>query len=314
MRPTLWILCLALAAPACTSPVRADDDWYPSRYGADDTLGAMNELSPQGVLAATRLVKTGRTYALGVETGRTTPAFGARSFELFAVASGDGSGATLGSNRATFNDDWMLTWLGIGTQIDGLGHFGIDHVYYNGNHIGDVYAPEGLKKFATHELPPIVTRGVLLDIAGLKGVPFLPEGTVIGPEEIQAAAARQGVGIGRGDVVLLHTGWQRFATEDPQRFLAGMPGLGVAGAEWLAERRVVAVGADTWGLDVLPAEDPEAAFPAHQVLLAKNGIYILENIRTDELVADQGWEFLFVLGQPRFVGAVQMVINPVAIR
>ena len=76
----------------------------------------------------------------------------------------------------------------------------------------------------------------------------------------------------------------------------------------------VAVGSDTWGLDVLPSKDESLVFPPHQVLLAKNGIYILENMRTDELVADEAWEFLFVLGQPRFVGAVQMVINPVAIR
>jgi kynurenine formamidase len=312
VRKTLALCCLAAwLAPTAAS---AGDDWFPSRYGAKDTLGAINELSPEGVLAAARLVKTGRTYALGVETGRDTPAFGARSFELFAVAAGDGSGATLGANRATFNDDWMLTWLGIGTQIDGLGHFGIDHVYYNGNGIAEVFAPEGLKKFATHELPPIVTRGVLLDIAGLKGVPFLKEGTPIHRADLEAAARRQKLEIGRGDVVLLHTGWQRFASEDPQRFLAGMPGLAVDGAEWLASKRVVAVGADTWGLDVLPAEDPEQVFPVHQILLAKNGIYILENIRTEALVADRGWEFLFVLGQPRFVGAVQMVVNPVAIR
>lgn len=309
------VLCLALAQASCAAPATADDDsWYPSRYGAGDTLGALNELSPEHVLAAAKLVKTGKSYALGVETGRSTPAYGARSFELFAVASGDGSGGTLGSNRATFHDDWMLTWLGIGTQIDGLGHFGIDHVYYNGNGVADVFAPEGLKKFATHELPPIVTRGLLLDIAALKGVPFLQEGTPIHRADIEAALERQQLEIRAGDVVILHTGWQRFATADPTRFLAGMPGLAVDGAEWLASKRVVAVGADTWGLDVLPAEDPDEAFPVHQVLLAKNGTYILENIRTEELVADQGWEFLFVLGQPRFVGAVQMVINPIAIR
>ena len=313
MRPILACL-FVVAFTASGTPGAADDDWYPSRYGADDTLGAINELSPEGVLAAAKLVKTGRSYALGVETGRATPAYGARSFELFAVASGDGSGAAVGSNKATFNDDWMLTWLGVGTQIDGLGHFGIDHVYYNGNGIADVFAPEGLKKFATHQLPPIVTRGVLLDIAGLKGVPFLTEGTPIRRADLVAAARRQKVAIGRGDVVLLHTGWQRFASEDPERFLAGMPGLAVDGAEWLASKRVVAVGADTWGLDALPAEDPEEVFPVHQVLLARNGIYILENIQTEELVADEGWEFLFVLGQPRFVGAVQMVVNPVAIR
>ena len=220
----------------------------------------------------------------------------------------------MGENKATFNDDWMLTWLGIGTQIDGLGHFGIDHRYYNGNAIADFFSPEGLEKFGTHTLPPIVTRGVLLDVAGLAGKPFLEEGSAVGSRELKAAAKRQGLAIEAGDVVILHTGWQRFASEDPDRFLAGMPGRSAEGAEWLASQSVVAVGADTWGLDVLPAEPATQVFPVHQVLLAKHGIYILENIRTEELVADEAWEFLFVLGQPKFVGAVQMVINPVAIR
>jgi len=304
----LPVLVLALEAPATA------EDWFPSRYGAEDTLGAINELSPQKVLEATQLVKLGKTYALGVETGRQTPAYGTRTFSLYAVASGDGSGGSLGTNKGTFNDDWMLTWLGVGTQIDGLGHFGIDHVYYNGNRIQDFFEAGGLKKFGTHELPPIVTKGVVLDIAGLHDAPFLMEGTPIGQRDIEEAAKRQNVTFSAGDVVILNTGWQQFASKDPERFLAGMPGLSADGAKYLASRRVVAVGADTWGLDVLPAENPEEAFPAHQILLAKNGVYILENIRTEELVADQAWEFLFVLGQPRFVGAVQMVINPIAIR
>jgi len=306
---TVWALLLLLAAGAA-----AEDDWYPSRYGAGDSLGAIHELSPEKVRQAATLVKTGKTYALGVETGRDTPAYGARSFELYAVASGDGSGATLGENQATFNDDWMLTWLGIGTQIDGLGHFGIGHRYYNGTPVADFWRPDGLVRFGIHELPPIVTRGVLLDIAGLRGVAVLPEGTAVNRAEIEAAARSQGVEIGRGDVVILHTGWQRIAASDPKRFLAGEPGLGLDGARYLAAQRVVAVGGDSWGLEVSPAESESQVFPVHQELLTRNGIYILENIRTDELVADRAWEFLFVLGAPRFVGAVQMVINPVAIR
>ena len=303
-----------LASTLLAATAAADDDWYPSKWGADDTLGAINELSPEGVLAAAKLIKTGKTYSLGVETGRTTPAYGARTFQLFAVASGDGSGSTTGKNEATFNDDWMTTWLGIGTQIDGLGHLGINHRYYNGTHVSEFWQPGGLTRFGTHLLPPIVTRGVLLDIAGLKGTDMLEGGTPIQVADIKAASKREGVKLRKGDVVIFNTGWQRMATEDPQKFLESEPGLENDGAEYLAGLGVVAVGSDTWGLDVLPAADPTVVFPVHQTLLAKHGIYILENIRTDELVADEAWEFLFVLGQPKFVGAVQMVINPVAIR
>jgi kynurenine formamidase len=311
-----WVaLCAGFATTASAEETaKKKADWFPSKWGADDTLGAINELSPEGVIEAAKLVKTGKTYALGVEVGRDTPAYGARSFQLFAVANGDGAGATMGKNLGTFNDDWVTTWLGIGTQIDGLGHLGIDHVYYNGTHVSEFWQPDGLTRFGTHLLPPIVTRGVLLDIAGLKGVKMLAGGTPIGEAEIKAAAKRQDVELRRGDVVILNTGWQELATTDPQKFMETEPGLVVDGAEYLAKIGVVAVGADTWGLDALPNPDPEMVFPVHQFLLAKSGIYVLENIRTDELVADSGWEFLFVLGQPKFVGAVQMMINPVAIR
>jgi kynurenine formamidase len=292
----------------------AQEDWYPSRFGADDTLGAANLMSPEKVRDAVKLVKTGKTYSLGVEISRDTPAYGSRSFQLFAVASGTGAGETLGSNKATGNDDWILTWLGIGTQLDGLGHLGIDHQYYNGNHVEDFWQADGLTKLSTADVPPIVTRGVLLDIAGLRGEDMLAAGTAINRAEIDQAAKKQDVELREGDVVILNTGWQALAETDPQKFLSGQPGLGKEGAEYLAKLGVVAVGADTWGVEVVPFEDATEAFPVHQILLTKNGVYLLENIKTNELVADQAWEFLFVLGQPKMKGAVQMMINPVAIR
>lgn len=292
----------------------AQDNWYPSKHGADDTLGAINFLSPEKVVEAAKLVKTGKTYALGVVLGRETPAYPPRTFQLFAVASGDGSGAAQGSNKTTGNDDWMLTWLGIGSHMDGLGHLGIDHVYYNGNHISDFWDAEGLTKFGIHEIPPIVTRGVLLDIAGLRGVEMLQPGEEINSDEIKRAEIKQGVEIGKGDVVIFNTGWQALAESDPTRFMEGEPGIGLDGAKYLASKDVVAVGADTWGVEAFPLEDPDIIFHVHQELLTKNGIYILENMKTDELVADEAWEFLFVLGQPRIKGAVQGIINPVAIR
>lgn len=309
-------LVLAAAAFGATPAAQTADGeaWYPSRYGADDTLGAINLLSPEKVVDAARLVTTGKTYALGVLTGPEAPAYAPRRFSMTILQPGDGTGATAGSNKTTGNDDMMVTWLGIGSQIDGLGHVGIDHRYYNGLHASEFVTPEGLSKLGTHELPPIVTRGVLLNIAKLMNQEMLPEGTAINGDEIRAAAQAQGVTIGQGDVVLLHTGWLNMADQDPQRFIAVQPGLGVDGARYLAGLGVVAVGADSAALEVVPHEDPTQAFPVHQELLTKNGVYILESMNTRELAADGVSEFLFVLGQPRFVGAVQTVINPVAIR
>ena len=224
------------------------------------------------------------------------------------------TGTTMGPTKTTYNDDLIQGWSGIGSQIDGLGHVGIDGVYYNGNKAADFAAPTGLTKLGIEKVPPIVARGVLLDIAGLKGVDMLPEGAAIGPADMAAAAKREDIAIREGDVVLLHTGWLNLIGVDNDRFGAGEPGLNLAGARYLAAKGIVAVGADQWGVEVVPFEPGRGTFEVHQELLAKNGIYVLENMDTRALARDNAYEFMFVLGQPKFTGAVQGMINPIAIR
>lgn len=308
------VLALTLALSSITTAAFAEDNWYPSKYGADDTLGAMNELSEKKTKLAAQLVKTGKTYALGVETGPTSPAYPPRSYSMTILQLDDGMGTPLGSNKATGNDDLMHIWMGIGSQIDGLGHMGVNHQYYNGHMASDFVTPSGLSKLSIDRLPPVATRGVLLDIAKLMKTDVLPAGTAFNQAEIDAAAKAAGITIEAGDIVLFHTGWLNVMDSDPEAFMASAPGLGLEGARYLASLGVVAVGADTWALEVLPSEDATMLFPVHPELLAKNGIYILENMDTRALAADNASEFLFVLGTPRFVGAVQAVINPVAIR
>lgn len=305
---------LAALTAAFTATLTQAEDWYPSEFGPDDTLGAVNRMTPAAVVEAARLVKTGKTYALGVETGPDTPAYPPRKYQMTILQLEDGTGTPWGDNKLTSNDDLMMTWLGIGSQIDGLGHVGINHVYYNGVHAKDFTKVTGLTTFSISDIPPIVTRGVLLDIARLKGKKILDEGTAINRAEIEAAAKAQGIDLRKGDVVLFHTGWQNVAEEDGARFMKGEPGVGIEGARYLAEIGVIAVGADTFGVEVIPFETEGQIFPVHQELITKKGIYLLENMDTRALAEDDGWEFLFVLGQPRFVGAVQAVINPVAIR
>jgi kynurenine formamidase len=309
-------LRIATVAAACLAAgtALAADAWYPSKYGPNDTVGAANNLSPAGAAAAAKLVKLGKVYALGVVTGPESPAYPPRTFQLVVTQSNDGTGQTLGSNIATANDDILMAYVGIGSQLDGLGHVGIDHRYYNGAHAKDFVTPGGLKKYGTENVPPIATRGVLLDMAKLFKTKQLPAGRAFNKKEIEAAEKAAGVTIGKGDVVLFHTGWLALADKDKAKFMGGEPGLGKEGAALLAARGVVAVGADTWGLEAVPFEVKTEAFPVHQILLAKNGVYILENMNTAALAADGATEFLFVLGQPRLKGAVQAVINPVAIR
>lgn len=304
----------AAAATLITGAAVAADDWYPSKYGAKDTIGAANNLSPATTAAAAKLVKLGKVYALGLVTGRDTPAYPPRTYQIVVTQSNDGTGGTLGSNQATGNDDILMTYMGIGSQLDGLGHLGIGHRYYNGNHAKDFVAPDGLKKLGTESVPPIATRGILLDMAKLLKTKVVPAGRAFNPKDIEAAEKAAGVTIGKGDVVIFHTGWLSLATGDKKKFMGGEPGLGKEGAELLAQLGVVAVGADTWGVEAVPFEVKTEGFPVHQILLAKNGVYILEGMNTTALAADGATEFLFVLGQPRFQGAVQAVINPIAIR
>ena len=113
----------------CAAAAANGEDWYPSEHGAGDTLGAINHLSPEKVVEAAKLVRTGKTYAPGVVTGWETPAYPPRHYAITIMQPGQDVGPTLGANLATGNDDLLYTWMGIGSQIDGLGHMGINHVY-----------------------------------------------------------------------------------------------------------------------------------------------------------------------------------------
>ena len=304
------------------------EDWYPSKWGENDTLGSVNEITPEIITNAAKLVKIGKRYALGMVTGRNTPAYGARSFALYAVPHGKGTGEPWGHYQVTANDDWAMVWFGVGSQIDGLGHVGINHVYYNGNHVKDFYSDGGLKKLGTHEIPPIVTRGLMLDaVAYMKknnrtkvmtvgGKEMLRENVAINKTEIEGMLERQNLTVQKGDVVLIHTGFMAMAEIDKKRYMKALPGIGLEGALYLAGHNIVAVGADTFGTEVWPGVKADEGFvlPVHTELLTKRGIYILENMVTQELADDEAYEFLFVLGQARMEGAVQMIINPVAIR
>lgn len=301
----------AFFCTACAS-AQADADWYPSAHGAEDRLGAANYLSAEKTAAAAQLITTGKTYALGMVTGRDTPAYGPREYDVTVLQLSDGSGTPLGENRAVGNDDIVDMFVGIGSQIDGLGHMGIDHRYYNGVHVSDFVATDGLKQFGTQTIPPIATRGILLDMTKQFGNP-VPDGQPFNQAEIEAAASAAGVTIEAGDVVLFHTGKMQ-ATADATELSPGEAGLGVQGAQYLADLGVVAVGADTWAVEVIPFEHEARPFDVHLTLLAKNGVYILENMVTDELAADGVTDFFFSLGVPRLEGTVQAIINPVGIR
>jgi len=304
----IFFVCWTAQVPA------EEQSWFPSKYGADDTLGALNNLSAAGVLEAASLVRQGKVYSLAIDTGPDTPALAGRTYQVLTHRIVVDGQSILGENRLNAIDDQLVSSLGIGTGIDSLAHVGIEGVHYNGVPVDDILRPNGVVKYGINELPPIVGRGVMLDLAAAAETDRLAGGTPINRSELLAAMARQRITIRPGDIVLLHTGWMSVLESDPERAMQSEPGLGVEGAQFLADLGVVAVGSDNWGMDVLPPENPRDSFPVHGTLLARNGVYILENIRTDELAGDRAYEFLFVLAAPKFSGSVQGIVHPVAIR
>jgi kynurenine formamidase len=301
-----------LTALAMSAPVLAEE-WSPSKYGAQDEIGAANLITPQSVLEAVKLVKTGKTYPLAVPIDKHLPAFRHRSFHLTNVQPGEAGGTSTGPNKFTFNDELVVGWTGVGTQLNGIGHIGIDNVYYNGNRAPDFVTVEGVEKLGVEKVPPIVARGVVLDMTAIYGKAIVPEDTEFPVADLQKALDRQHVEIRKGDVVLFNTGWLELIGKDDEKFLKVEPGIGMEAAKWLVDKGIVAFGGDTWASEIYPAADGQE-FPVNQFMLAKNGIYNLELIDSRALVKDQAWEFLFVLGQPLYKGSTQVNINPVAIR
>lgn len=287
-------------------------DWAPSKYGPDDEIGAANLLTPEITLAAMQLVKTGRSYPLALPIDKNLPAFRHRSFNLYNVQPDEAGGTSKATNKFTFNDELVNGWTGVGTQLNGIGHIGIDYVYYNGNKAADFVTVEGVTKLGIEKVPPMVTRGVVLDMVEYYGQPIVPKDTEFTVADIRAVLEKRGITLRTGDVVLFNTGWLELIGKDDKTFLEVEPGIGMEAAEWLAEQGIVAFGGDTWASEIYPAKDGQE-FPVNQFMLAKNGIYNLELIDTRPLVREGVFEFLFVLGQPLYKGSTQVNINPVAI-
>jgi kynurenine formamidase len=286
-----------------------------SKFGPDDQIGNVNYITPEKTLAAVKLATKGKAYRLGIETNKDTPAYGTRKFAITVLQPGQAGGATLGPTKTTYNDDIITGWVGVGSQIDGFGHAGIDGLYFNCNRAADFTMPDGLKKLGIENVPAVATRGVLLDMAGYFKTDIVKEGTAFNRAEIEGAMKRQGIrSIEKGDVVLFHTGWLKLLGKDNKRFISVNPGLGRDGARYLASLEVAMIGADTSNFEVIPFEKDAGVYEVHQILLALNGIHILENMNTEEMVKDRAWEFLFTLGPARITGGVQAIINPIAIK
>lgn len=308
MRRSL-VFTLVVVFVACSSV--AQDNWYPSQWGADDQRGAANRITPAKVLEAKNLIIRGQTYQMGRAYEAAMPMFGTRHFSLRIPKV---FGPT-GTNEAVYHDEVVSGEIGqVGTQFDGLGHIGIGDLFYNGNRGSEFAKAEGLAKLGIENVGALATRGVLIDVAAYKGQAMLAGGYEITRADVEGALKRQNTVVRSGDAVFIHTGWGSLWVKDNARYTTNAPGVGVGAAQYLVEREVVLVGADTWAVEVVPNPDASLAFPVHQLFLPRNGIYIFENLATEDLARDSAYEFAFFFAPLRLKGATGSPGNPLAIR
>jgi len=219
-------------------------------------------------------------------------------------------------------DDHVFMPLQSVTQWDGLAHVGYDERFYNNVAAASVTAMQGSTELSIDQIAQrgIAGRGVVLDIAALKGVERLPAGQAITASDLEAAAARQHVTVGAGDILLLRTGWLRTFTIDKQiaTYWNGEPGLDLSCAQWLHQRDIAVVGSDNWGIEVIQPNDPNMAFPVHCVLIRDMGMTLGEIFDLDALAAscaeDNVWDFFFSAPPLKVVGGVGSPITPLAIK
>src|SRR5438552_5536711 len=286
---------VALAQSDCTRIVP------PSPWGPNDQTGATNRVTAAVTKAAAAEIQTGKVTAMSYPLVDGVPLFGSRFTKTILTAVSLAPGASFGENELTYMEDTWLSQSHVGTHIDGLGHIGRKDCYFNQTTMGKYINQHNMTRLDLEHLKSFATRGVLIDAvkvfqaAGkLKSnpackKPCLDKGTVITGADLQAGLRMYNVTLREGDIVIIHTGWGALFEQFPAQtatYNSGAPGIGKDAANWLASQKVVAVGTDTWVVEVIPGENPKEAFIVHNILLTDNGIHIIENVRTDLIAAE----------------------------
>lgn len=312
----------ALRGQAATDNAKLEETpigkvWWPSPWGKDDQRGAINRITPERIVAASKLIREGKVFQLGRRYEHGMPMFGNRHFSL--TIPGSPTGGPFGKNRMVYHDEMFSGEIGqIGTQLDGLGHVGVrmagDDYFYNGFRRSEFGTAYGLDKLGIENVGVFFTRGVLVDVAGFRKVPSMKIGEAITVADLEGALKKQNVTIKEGDVVLLRTGHGQLWMKHNDIYNKGEPGLGMAAAQWLVDKKIVLVGSDSWATEVVPHEDPDRQFVVHQLLLTRNGIYNLENLDLEELAKERAYEFAFIFAPLRLKGATGSPGNPIAVR
>ena len=312
-------LASAVAAVLITIPLAAQAQWRPpteaqrcpSKWGAGDERGSANHQKPAAILKATKLIRTGEAIELGHVLAPNMPFFGPRVLNLITKRTFMNSGA----NARGSNEEIVTGEIGqVGTQFDGFAHQTHGHSLYNCFKQDEISTRAGFTKLGIEKVGMIFARGIMLDIAALKGVEMLGDTYEITVADLEAAVARQNVTIEPGDAIIINTGWGRLWAKDNARFVKSTPGLGVAASEWVVKKDPILVGSDNWPVEVSPNPDKDLSLPGHQIFLVINGVHILENMKLDELAAKRIYEVAFTMQPLKLQGASGSTVAPVAIR
>jgi len=318
MRPGLVVVVAVLIMTASSASAfaqtwrpPADSQRCPSKWGAADQRGAANHMKPETVLRAARLIRTGQVFELGRRLEASMPLQATRTFELHTKRT------TMNpeSNRRGSNEEIVLAEIGqVGTQFDGFAHQTIGDSLYNCVKVDEAATRNGFTKMGIENVGALLTRGVLIDVAALKGVETLPDTYEITVADLQQALARQQLTLQPGDAVIVHTGWGRLWGRENGRYMKTNPGLGAAAAEWIARQDPMLIGADNAPINVTPSPDPQLSNPTHQIALVVNGVFLLENLRLDELAAQRAYEFALIVEPLKLVGGTGSTVAPIAVR
>lgn len=292
-----------------------------SPWGPDDEIGRLNLMTPDSRSAIMVQADARRSYDLSVDYFVGMPSWhgiGDPRYQFWMTHTPRGAviddpmkvGDKI-NRHVSYTGDAVSMYTHMGTHIDALNHFGLDGRIYNGFAADDFLGDLGWKKAGAETIPPIIARGVMIDVAAARGLAMLPPGTRIGAEDLKIALARQKVTLQKGDVVLIRTGRMRLY-EKGEAFITDAPGLGMDAAHMLVESGAMVVGADNLSFEAFPSEVAGNYVPVHTYLLAQHGIPIIELAYLEDLARDRVYEFAFIGGSLRFRGASAAPMRPVA--
>lgn len=292
-----------------------------SPWGPDDQLGALNYLTPEKAAAVLARIDGSRTYDLSIDYFVGMPSFqaaGDPSYQIYMSHTPGGTvvdnlnGAGESVNRhVCYSGDVIFMYTHTGTHIDSLNHFGVDGHIYNNFKADEHLGSRGWVKGGAEVIPPIVTRGVLLDVAKLHSVDCLPDSYAISVEDCQKALASAGLTLEPGDVAFVRTGRMRY-WPDGSKVLGNPPGLSLEAANWLTGQGIAAIAADQECVEVGPSQYQDNWLPGHCHFLAEAGVPMIELANLEELSRDNIHEFCLIAAPIRLRGASGSPLRPIA--